>query len=60
MLFNFRFLKFYSKKLKNFSSELFYEKTFKEFENNKIRLPIKFLPNKTFLDYHYHKIFDEK
>lgn len=50
----------YSQKLKDFSSYEFYEKTFKDFENIEIKLPLKFLPNKHFLEYHNQVIFNSK
>lgn len=47
----------FSKKLKSYSGERFYIDNFKQYENKRINLPIKFLPKQIFLDYHNLEIF---
>lgn len=47
----------FSSKLKKFSKEQFFENELQRFENQKIFLPIKFLPNEEFLEYHNEVVF---
>lgn len=46
-----------SKVLKIHYEKPYFEKIFKEVEGKKISLPLKFLPGKDFLDYHFTRIF---
>ncbi len=47
----------FSSKLKKYLKENFYKNEFEKFENIRINLPIKFLPDSEFLRYHYETIF---
>jgi putative restriction endonuclease len=46
-----------SKVLKEQYEKPYFEKVFKEVEGKQINLPLKFLPGKEFLDYHFTEIF---
>ena len=47
----------YSNQLKSYSGQKFYSEHFAPFENKKINLPVKFLPDKDLLEYHQNHIF---
>ena len=47
----------FSSKLKKYLKEPFYKDEFVRFENNRINLPIKFLPSDEFLEYHTEAVF---
>lgn len=47
----------FSSKLKKYLKEDFYKNEFERFENSRMALPIKFLPNEDFLKYHSDAIF---
>lgn len=47
----------FSTELKSYSRQEFFKKEFEKYENTRIQLPIKFLPNKEFLQYHNNNIF---
>jgi len=47
----------FSNELKSYSRQGFFKKEFEKYENCRIHLPIKFLPNKDFLQYHNDNIF---
>lgn len=47
----------FSNKLKKYLKEDFYKSEFERFENLRMNLPIKFLPNDEFLKYHNEEIF---
>ena len=47
----------YSNQLKSYSEQKFYSEHFAPFENKKINLPVKFLPDKDLLEYHQNHIF---
>lgn len=47
----------FSSKLKKYLKEDFYKNEFERFENLRMSLPIKFLPNEEFLQYHHEAIF---
>jgi putative restriction endonuclease len=49
----------FSNKLKKYLKEDFYENEFGQFENKRMNLPIKFLPNDEFLQYHYDVVFQK-
>lgn len=49
-----------SKTLKESAAKSFYKNAFESLEGKKINLPIKFLPKKEFLDYHYINVFLKK
>lgn len=49
----------FSKRLKTESHQKFYDIFFKPYENQKIRLPERFLPQKEFLEYHLDTIFEK-
>ena len=49
----------FSGKLKKYLKEDFYKDEFQRFENSRITLPIKFLPNDEFLQYHYDVVFQK-
>ncbi len=46
-----------SRHIKEHRNKPYFEKTFKDLEGKKIHLPLKYLPKKEFLDYHFTKIF---
>lgn len=46
-----------SEKLKRQNKKPYFEKTFKDLEGRKIHLPVKYLPKREFLDYHFTTIF---
>ena len=47
----------YSSRIKKYSKELFYNKHLELYENKQLILPIKFLPNIEFLQYHNETVF---
>ncbi len=47
----------FSSRLKKYLKEDFYKNEFERFENLRMNLPIKFLPNEEFLQYHHEAIF---
>jgi putative restriction endonuclease len=47
----------FSSKLKKYLKEDFYKNEFERFENRQLNLPIKFLPNDEFLEYHFDVVF---
>jgi len=49
----------FSGKLNKYLKEDFYKSEFERFENKRINLPIKFLPNDEFLQYHYDVVFQK-
>jgi len=49
----------FSSKIKKFSKDEFYDVEFGRFENRMINLPIKFLPNDEFLQYHFDVVFQK-
>lgn len=46
-----------SGRIKEQSAKPYFEKTFKDLEGRKIHLPLKYLPKREFLDYHFTNIF---
>jgi putative restriction endonuclease len=46
-----------SRYIKEQNAKPYFEKTFKDVEGKKIYLPLKYLPKREFLDYHFTKIF---
>ncbi|MEK7724361.1 MAG: HNH endonuclease [Acidobacteriota bacterium] len=46
-----------SPKIKEQNTKPYFEKTFSELEGRKIHLPLKYLPKREFLDYHFTNIF---
>lgn len=49
----------FSSRLKKYLKEDFYKKEFERFENSRLSLPIKFLPNEEFLQYHFDVVFQK-
>lgn len=47
----------FSSRLKKYSKEVFFEKNFRGFENEKITLPIKFFPDMDCMKYHNDEVF---
>ena len=47
----------FSSQLKKYLKEDFYKSEFERFENLRMNLPIKFLPNEEFLQFHQETIF---
>lgn len=47
----------FSPHLRRYSKEAFFETEFKRFENARINLPIKFLPNEDFIEFHNNVVF---
>lgn len=46
-----------SEKIKEQSNKPYFEKTFRDLEGRKMDLPLKYLPKREFLDYHFTNIF---
>jgi putative restriction endonuclease len=49
----------FSSKIKKYSKDAFYDTELERFENKQIILPIKFLPNNEFLEYHNDFVFQK-
>jgi len=46
-----------SSEIKSFSPEFWFQEYFLPFESKQIHLPVKYLPKKEFLDFHYNEVY---